>query len=60
MRNGLSCSNWNKLLQETQVLKCLLQDVEVIYHLDFELEHSKELSSYCHPANLGAAVERGT
>lgn len=59
MRSGLSCSNWNKLLQEIQVLRCLLQDVEIIYHLDFELENSEELSSYCHTANLGAAVERG-
>lgn len=55
--NGLSRSNWNKLLQEIQVLKCLRQDVEIIYHLDFELEHSKELSSSCRTANLGAAVE---
>lgn len=42
MRNQLSCSNWKKWLKKIQVLKCLLQDQETIYHLDFESEHCKE------------------
>lgn len=42
------------------MLKCLLQDAEIIYHLDFELEQSKEeLSSHSCAANLGAGVEKG-
>lgn len=42
MRAEPSCSNGDTLLTEMQVLKCLLQDQEVIYHLDFELEYCKE------------------
>lgn len=42
------------------MLKCLLRDVETIYHVDFELEQSEEeLSSHGCAANLGAGVERG-
>lgn len=40
------------------MLKCLLRDAEIIYHLDFELEQSEEeLSSHGCAANLGAALK---